>query len=461
MRFFRAMFLLALAVGMTGCFTLGRGRNGPTGNAATKSNGTATGNSAPANQINRAPFWARESESANQTNPNLAIPNHSKASGTTGAVVTDYNGVLAGTLVDSFNRPVPRAFLQIVAVDGSIRPIEMTVENGWFTVPGLTPGRSYMLTARVADGERKLAGRVQVTAPNPRVVIRLSEDLYSGTVPPPPVVDDFGVGTSAPGSGRAGAGAEDGWKLPERSPAGPGPLGIDPPSPPLPAANGPLLEEQYPAPNMENITGREPRRDQNGFPPAPPLINLPNQPTPPLPETGPPLPPRGNSGVNRLPATSLIATPRCEFAGPHRLKNLVLPDVYGTPWEFQEAQGQLILLDFWGTWCRPCLAAIPHIKRLHSEYGPAGLEVVGIACERGNESQRSRQALEAIERHKVNYRVLIAEEFDRCPVQQRFGIQSYPTLILLDRQGNIRWRGDANGLVQLEAILRRDLRGSR
>jgi thiol-disulfide isomerase/thioredoxin len=454
------LLLLALAVSLPGCFALGRGRTGSTGNASTKPSGASGASTAPAQNIKPTPFWARDTESPRPESPNLALPNRSNPIKPNGAIATDYNGVLAGTLVDSFNRPVPKAYLQIVAVDGSMRPIEMTVENGWFTVPGLTPGRTYLLTARLFDGERRLAGRVQVIPPNPRVVIRLSEDLYSGTVPPPPTLDDLGHGTSGPKPARS-EGLDDGWKLPDLRSTIPDRTGIDPPAPPLQAPSLPQPEDRIPSFNMENITSREGRPQDLTNPPAPPLINLPNPQSAPSPAETVPPPERDRSGANRFATPSGTKVPSCEFAGPHRLKNFALPDAFGSTWEFQQARGQLVLLDFWGTWCRPCLAAIPHLKRLHTEYGPYGLEVVSIACERGTDSQRTQRALDAIDKYKVDYRVLVAPEHESCPVQQRFGIQSYPTLILLDRQGNIRWRGDANGLGQLEALLKRDLRGGR
>lgn len=460
MRFVRAMLMLAVAVGVTGCFNLGRNRSGPAGNAATKSPGPSGASSAPANQIKTTPFWAKEAEAPRQETPNLAIPGSGPAPRPMGNSTTDYNGVLAGSLVDAYNRPVPRAYLQIAAADGSMRPIEMTVERGYFTVPGLTPGRSYLLTARVFDGERKLAGRVQVTPPNPRVVIRLSEDLYSGTIPPPPSLDEIGMGTSGPRPVRVDT-TDDGWKPPESPAATVSPATTDPPPPPLPAS--PPADERIPAFNAENITGRQETPSDSRNPPPPPLINLPSPQRKTLPDVD--APPsestRDPSEPNRTSVDRSPNAPLCEFSGPHRLKNLALRDAYGATWEFQQAQGQLILLDFWGTWCRPCLAAIPHIKRLHTEYGPRGLEVVSIACERGSDSQRTRQVLDAIDRHKVNYRVLVAEEYDECPVQRGFGIQSYPTLILIDRQGNIRWRGDSNTLPQLESVLRRELLGGR
>jgi thiol-disulfide isomerase/thioredoxin len=438
------MLLLAAGLGVLGCLSPSRPRSG--GTAAVKPNTNSGGTSAttaPTNNIK--PFWANDNDSGgNTTAPALNIKQ-------TGG--TDYNGVVAGSLVDAFNRPVPRAYIQVASADDhGAKPIEMAVENGYFVIPNLTPGKAYMLTARTADGDRKLAGRAQVTPPNAKVVIRVSEDLYSGTIPPPPAVNDPGVGTSAPRRDPpASIPGGDGWR-PDPAP-GRGPNPGDPPPPPLDAP-----PSEPPPFNAENIAGNR-EKDKNARRDGPPLINLPNGNVspPPLPEPDPP-PTGRNPGAFRVPTSS---APSCEFFGPNRLKNFALNDVYGQPWEFRQAQGKLVLIDFWGTWCMPCVKAIPHLKRLHSEYGPQGLEVIGIACERGAESGRQKRVLDAIEKYQINYRVLLGEEYEECPVQQKFRIKSYPTLVLLDHNGAILWRGDATTLPQLEAILKRDLKGVR
>jgi thiol-disulfide isomerase/thioredoxin len=312
-----------------------------------------------------------------------------------------------------------------------------------------------MLTARTVDGDRKLAGRAQVTPPNSRVLIRVSEDLYSGTIPPPP---SDGVGTAGPHRDAPAAsvpGGDDGWRPSEPAPVR-GPVRSDPPPPPLDPP--PVEQDRLPPFSVENIAGdRDKEKDKDPRRGPPPLINVPGSNGPP-PDPDPPPAGRG-PGAFRVPSGSHV--PSCDFFGPNRLKNFALNDVYGQPWEFRQAQGRLVLLDFWGTWCMPCVKAIPHLKRLHAEYGPMGLEVVGIACERGAESGRQKRVLDAIDKYQINYRVLLGEEYEECPVQQKFHIQSYPTLVLLDRNGAVLWRGDANGLGQLEAILKRDLRGTR
>ena len=468
MQFVRMMFLLSACMIALGCASTPKAK--PSGTPAQP---TSSSNPPTASQ---PPFWAQndntyQSPPLNTPNPNGVRP--------ASANQDEYGGVLAGSLVDSFNRAVPRASLQVVAADGNGgKPIEIEVANGYFVVPHLNPGRAYMLTARTIDGERKLAGRVQATPPNPRVVIKVSEDLFSSSVPPitqtlpevgPPPgrlgrqVPDVPAATDGRSQGPRPDG-NDGWRRdgdPNRGARGN--TAPPPPLDPTPQDHDRIPPMGQPF-NSENIAGRD--RDPSR-PPPPPIIDLPgpgNNPNgPPLPDPDPP--PAGNGNRPSGPDAYRISTqPQrvfCEFTGVNRLHDFALSDPYGQYWAFSQHRSQLVLLDFWGTWCGPCVRAIPHVKQLQSEYGQSGLEVVGIACEHGSQSQRSRKVKEAIERYQINYRMLLGEEFEECPVQQKFRISSYPTLVLLDSSGKILWRGGPNEFNQLEAILKRELGGRR
>src|SRR5262249_38685109 len=145
-------------------------------------------NSAPANNV---PFW-KQNDTRNPNTP-LSIPGSASGNNTnirpTSNEQPSYNGVLAGSLVDTNGQHVLRAYIQVSTSDSmSGKPIEIAVTDGFFTIPGLTPGRGYMLTARTAgDNERKLAGRAQGTPPDTRLVIKMSEELYSPNIPAAPV----------------------------------------------------------------------------------------------------------------------------------------------------------------------------------------------------------------------------------------------------------------------------------
>jgi thiol-disulfide isomerase/thioredoxin len=151
--------------------------------------------------------------------------------------------------------------------------------------------------------------------------------------------------------------------------------------------------------------------------------------------------------------------PACSIVND-RVTTLTLTDLDGRTWDFhRDHTGRLVLIDFWGTWCVPCLRAVPLLNSLESAYGRYGLQVVGIACERDERSpsERARRVSEVVEKMKIRYKVLLAEDRERDPVQRQFRIREYPYLVLLDGEGNILWRGGSSGLRELEAILHRRL----
>jgi thiol-disulfide isomerase/thioredoxin len=456
--------IMLLAFGALGCFSAPKSKSRPAAQPTSTS---------PTNNV---PFW-KQTDPKSPAAP-LAIPGpggNAPARPTAAEQASYSSGVLAGTLVDAFGQRVQRAYVQVAAADRDAgAPIEVAVSDGYFTIPGLTPGRPYMLTARTSgEAERKLAGRLQATPPQPRLVIKMSEDLYSPSIPGVP----SHAGETIPSRGTGGvkgdsaldgsppmpplpdsplperARGDDGWRHNANPDPVPGsglsaPPGGNPPPPPL---DEPRIPPTPPF-NAENIADgdrdRDPRR-----PPAP-LINLPN--TGALPEPDPP-PSGASGGPGAFRFANPAHVPSCEFSG-RRLVNFALNDLSGRPWEFNQHHGRLVLLDFWGTWCMPCMRAIPHLKRLQSDYGSYGLEVIGIACERTPEPQRTRKVRDVVDRQQINYRVVLGESYEECPVQQKFRITQYPTLILLDASGNILWRGDAGGLNQLERTIQQYLR---
>ncbi len=132
----------------------------------------------------------------------------------------------------------------------------------------------------------------------------------------------------------------------------------------------------------------------------------------------------------------------CRFdSKSRRIVDFQLPDVAGNPVRLQDLDADLILVDFWGSWCKPCLDSIPHLVDLQNRLGTKRLKVVGIACEQGPPAQRAATVSKTMKRLGINYAVLMSGmDGETCPVQEALHIQAFPTLILLDRQGHILWR---------------------
>ncbi len=162
---------------------------------------------------------------------------------------------------------------------------------------------------------------------------------------------------------------------------------------------------------------------------------------------------RLTNGRSGTPETVVPAS--CQFDGKRqRIVDFRLPDLDGNPTRFQELDADFVLIDFWGTWCEPCMKSIPHLVELQERYGDKKLRVLGIAAARSpNFEQESRAVREAAAKLGINYSVLLSEADGKdCPLQGALHIQAYPTMILVDRSGQILWRAKGAEVATLNRL---------
>jgi thiol-disulfide isomerase/thioredoxin len=119
--------------------------------------------------------------------------------------------------------------------------------------------------------------------------------------------------------------------------------------------------------------------------------------------------------------------------------------------------GKTVLLDFWGTWCPPCLAATDDLVRLHKKYSTdPNFVMIGIASEQGGTSMPTK---EYIASHKMVWTQMIDTT---RKVQSTFQVRTYPSYIVIDSEGIIR--GVTQGysttarLSDLESIIKAALK---
>lgn len=143
--------------------------------------------------------------------------------------------------------------------------------------------------------------------------------------------------------------------------------------------------------------------------------------------------------VQRAPSRSPVPDEGiCRLdAGGRRIVDLQLPGLDGRMMSIKDFDADVIILDFWGSWCRQCEKSIEYHRRLQEELGRK-VQVIGIACEKSDDPEARRRAAEAATRRLgINYPVMVTGMQGSCPVQRALRVQFYPTIVVLDRQGNI------------------------
>jgi thiol-disulfide isomerase/thioredoxin len=118
------------------------------------------------------------------------------------------------------------------------------------------------------------------------------------------------------------------------------------------------------------------------------------------------------------------------------LPDFAFTDVDGKARRLAELRGKVVLLDFWSTWCGPCVAEMPNLRRIRDDYRARGFEIIGLPFEDDLETERKFLA-----EHDAPWIHATAASVADL-VTQRFRVWSFPTKILLDREGRIVSVGD-------------------
>jgi peroxiredoxin len=135
-----------------------------------------------------------------------------------------------------------------------------------------------------------------------------------------------------------------------------------------------------------------------------------------------------------LPALALLALTSglaVSASAPQTVApDFTLPARSGGQVRLEELKGQVVMINFWATWCGPCRQEMPLLEQIHAKYEPLGFTMLGVNVE--PDSAEAEKWLKGV---PVSFPIL----FDReNAVSARFGVEAMPSSVLIDREGRVR-----------------------
>jgi thiol-disulfide isomerase/thioredoxin len=124
--------------------------------------------------------------------------------------------------------------------------------------------------------------------------------------------------------------------------------------------------------------------------------------------------------------------------------------ISGKEISMKDLKGKVVVIDFWATWCGPCVGEMPHMKELYAQYHPKGVEFIGVSLDQPKEEG----GLDALKKFVAENDIKWPQYFQGKGWESEFskgwGINSIPTMFLVDKQGNLK-STEARG--KLETLL--------
>jgi thiol-disulfide isomerase/thioredoxin len=162
----------------------------------------------------------------------------------------------------------------------------------------------------------------------------------------------------------------------------------------------------------------------------------------------------GTRVISALAVLLMLGAPALAVAPPTGpAPAFELPSMGGKPINLSQYKGQVVMINFWASWCGPCRTEMPVLEQLHKKYKPMGFAMIGV-----NVEPDSQLAVNWLKDTPVTFPIL----FDtKSQVSKLYGVPGMPTTVIVDRKGNLRWKhvsykpGDENEyLNQIRALVR-------
>ena len=133
----------------------------------------------------------------------------------------------------------------------------------------------------------------------------------------------------------------------------------------------------------------------------------------------------------RITAALLLAVCMTVSAASETAPDFTLKSATGANLKLSEFRGEVVLINFWASWCGPCRQEMPLLSELHEQYRDLGFTVLGV-----NVEEDTRQARKLLEAAPVSFPVLFDSD---STVSREYNVAAMPSTMLVDRNGMLRY----------------------
>lgn len=95
-------------------------------------------------------------------------------------------------------------------------------------------------------------------------------------------------------------------------------------------------------------------------------------------------------------------------------------------------RGKMVLLDFWASWCGPCLREVPNVKKVYDKFHDKGFEILSVSLD-----DKKDNWVNAIEKNDLNWSHVSSLKGWSCPVAKLYNVSGVPAMLLIDKEGRI------------------------